>query len=106
MGDNHSSQPIYNRKTLGMAYFSLKKDLPTWIFLPLHPVISQQRGKASAKLRWRAHVVHRRRQSIGSVPQWHFPEVRNYILESFTPALEALRKHTVADSQFEYVSTG
>jgi hypothetical protein len=79
--------------------------LPRLDLLSLYPVISQQRGVAFGELRRRGHVVHRRRQPIGSVPLRHFPKFPNRILKSFTQTFEALRKTTVADSQFEYVST-
>src|SRR6266851_6815702 len=77
---------------MSLFYISVFVPLPRLDLLPLHPVISQQPGIAFGELRRRAHVVHRRRQSIGSVPLWHFPEFPNCILESFTQALEALRK--------------
>src|SRR5260370_648088 len=71
---------------------SVRIPWPRLDLLSLHPVITQQPSVPFGELRRCAHVVYRRRQSIGSVPLRHFPEFPNCVLKTLTQTFKALRK--------------
>src|ERR1700730_14664 len=77
---------------MSLFHISVLMPLPRLDFLSLHPVITQQRSVAFGELCRRRHIVHCRRQPIGSVPLRYFSEFPNCVLKSFTQTLEALRK--------------
>ena len=77
---------------MSLFHISVLMPLPRLDLLSLHSVITQQPSVPFGELRRRAHVVDRRRQSIGSVPLRHFPEFPNCVLKPLTQTFKALRK--------------